>query len=137
MYQQYLTYYHQIGLSNQLKFVMLSGHFHASKHKIFRFQPTTNLNCVFISYTPQRLCYYNANYNKNIVLFVICLQELLPQRLLNRKSLEFSCAVTISHLHKRAEARSLHINTEVFNIAHRKRQISCIFRVYLVKNISK
>ncbi len=35
-------YYHQIGLSNQLKFAMLSGHFHVlilwSKHHIFRFQ---------------------------------------------------------------------------------------------------
>ncbi len=74
----------------------------------------TNLNYVFISYTPQILCYYNANYSKNIVLFGKCLQEWLPQRLLNKKSLEFLHAVTILRLRKRAEARSLHVNTNVF-----------------------
>ncbi len=52
----------------------------------------TNLNCVFISYTPQKLCYYNANYSKNIVLFG-----------------------------KRVEAHSLHVNTDVFNTVDRKR----------------
>ncbi len=81
----------------------------------------TNLNCVFISYTPQRLCYYNANYSKNIVLFGKCLREWLTQRFLNRKSLEYSPAVTISCLRKRVEAHSLHVKTDVFNTVHRKR----------------
>ncbi len=81
----------------------------------------TNLNCVIISYASQTLCYYNANYNKNIVLLVKCLSEWLPQRLLNRKSLEFLCIVTISCLCKRAEACSLLVNTEVFNTIHHKR----------------
>ncbi len=84
-------------------------------------RPITNLNCVFISYTSQRLCYYNANYNKNVVLSGKCLRKWLPQRLLNRKSLEFSHIVTILHLHKIAEACSLLVNTEVFNTVHGKR----------------
>ncbi len=45
---------------------------------------------------------------------------------------EFSRAVTISHLRKRAETRSLHVNTDVFNTVHRKRHrflafFECIF----------
>ncbi len=80
----------------------------------------TNLNCVFISYTLQSLCYYNANYSKNIVLFGKCLREWLPQCLLNRKSLEFLRAVTILHQRKRAEARSLPVNIDVFNTVHCK-----------------
>ncbi len=43
-------------------------------------KPITNLNCVFISYTPQILSYYNANYNKNIVLSGKCLREWLPEQ---------------------------------------------------------
>ncbi len=96
---------------------MLSGHFHVLlcglNITFSASKPIANRNCVFISYTPQRLCYYNANYSKNIVLFGKCLREWLPQRLLNRKSLEFSCAVTIARLCKRAETRSLHVNTDV------------------------
>ncbi len=117
---------------------MLGGHFHAlilwCKHHIFHFQtkPMTNLNCVFISYTPHRLCYYNANYSKNIVLFSKCLQEWLPQRLLNRKCLEISRAVTISHLRKRAEALSLHVNTDVFNTDHHKRHRFLAFFVCIL-----
>ncbi len=58
--------------------VMLNGHFYAlilwSNNHIFGFQaPITNLNVVFISYTSQRLCDYDANYNKNIVLLGKCL----------------------------------------------------------------
>ncbi len=41
-YQQYFPYYYPIGLSNQMKFAMLSSHFHVlilwSKHHIFHFQ---------------------------------------------------------------------------------------------------
>ncbi len=107
---RYFQYYHQIGLSNQLKFAMLSV---ISMHSFYGLnttysasKPITNLNCVLISYTLQMLCYYNANYNKNIVLLGKCQWEWLPQRLLNWKSLEFSCVVTISHLCKRAETCS-------------------------------
>ncbi len=94
-------------------FMVLNSTFSASK-------VITNLNYVFISYTSQRLCYYNANYNKNFVLLGKCLREWLPQRLLNRKSLEFSQVVTISHECKRAETCSLLVNTEVFNTVHNK-----------------
>ncbi len=51
---------------------------------------------------------------KKIVLFGKCLREWPPQRLLNRKSLEFSRSVTISCLRKRAEACSLHV-TQTFS----------------------
>ncbi len=34
----------------------------------------TTLNCVFISYTPQKLSDWVANYNKNIVLLGKCIQ---------------------------------------------------------------
>ncbi len=94
---------------------MLSDHFHGLNTTFSVYKPMINLNCVFISYTPQRLCYYNANYSKNIVLFGKCYREWLPQHLLNRKSLEFSCAVTISRLCKRMEARSLHKSTQTFS----------------------
>ncbi len=119
---------------------MLSGHFHAlilwSKQDIFCFQTNDYLNCVFISYTPQRLYYHNTNYSKNIVLFGKCLRKWLPLCLLNRKSLEFSRAVTISRLSKRAEARSLHVNTDVFNTVHRKRhRFLAFFECILSKNI--
>ncbi len=94
----------------------------------------TNLNCVFISYTSQRLCYYNANYNENIVLLGKWLREWLPQRLLNRKSLELSHSVTISRLHKIAEACSLLVNTETFNTVHSKRHRFLAFiRCFLSK----
>ncbi len=96
------------------QFCRLNITFSASK-------PITNLNCVFISYAPQRLCYYNANYTKNIVLFGKCLREWLPQHLLNSKYLKFSRNVTISRLRKSAEMHSLHVNTDVFNTVHRKR----------------
>ncbi len=49
-YQWYFTYY-QITYY-QLKFAICLA--------------ITNLNCVYISYTPQRLCYYNANYSKTL-----------------------------------------------------------------------
>ncbi len=75
--------------------------------------------------------------NKNIVLFGKCPREWLAQCLLNRKSLEFSCAVTISHLRKRAEACSLHVNTDVFNTVHCKRdRFLAFFECILSKWIS-
>ncbi len=44
---------------------------------------------VSLFHTPQRLSYYNANCNKNIVLLGKYLWEWLPQRLLNRQSRAF------------------------------------------------
>ncbi len=41
-------------------------------------RPITNLNCVFISYMPQRLFVLVANYNKNVLLGK-CNQKWLPQ----------------------------------------------------------
>ncbi len=88
------------------------------------------------------MCYYNANYSKNIVLFGKCLREWLPQCLLNRKSLEFSHTVTILHLNKRVEVRSLHVNTDVFNTVHCKHidflhfsSVSCQKHIEMNKNV--
>ncbi len=48
---QYLSHCHQIGLCNQLTFVMLNGHFHVfilwSKHHIFCFQMDANYKKMF------------------------------------------------------------------------------------------
>ncbi len=77
----------------------------------------TNLNDAFISYTLQRLCHYDANYNKNIVLLDKCLPPHHPKW----KSLEFSCAVTISHLlkeWKRPVQNKTKVDIQVFDLVH-------------------
>ncbi len=64
----------------------------------------SNLNCVFISYTLQKLCYYNANYNKNIVYENGFLNVFSIGNLLNSCTLwqyctsakEWKCAVKMS-----------------------------------------
>ncbi len=50
------------------------------------------------------------------------------------KCLEFSRALTISCLRKRAEVCSLHVNTDVFNTVHRKRhRFLALFECFLSK----
>ncbi len=77
-------------------------------------RPITNLNCVFISYTSQRLRYYNPNYNKNIVLLGKCLWKWLPQRLLNRNLLN-SCALWQSHACAKERKHAVYLSTQKFS----------------------
>ncbi len=80
-----------------MKFAKLSGHFHALifglNTTFSTSKPITNLICVFISYTLQRLCCYNANYNwktlfywandcENVFLNVFSTGNLLNSRVL-------------------------------------------------------
>ncbi len=57
---------------------MLNSHFYALIYNLNIIfsdaKPITNLNDAFISYTPQSLCDWDANYNKNIVLLGKCRQ---------------------------------------------------------------
>ncbi len=71
--------------------------------------PINNLNCVFISYLPQKWFDLVVNYNKNIVLLIKYWQKWLPG-LTSATNLTILRVVKLSHMRKRAEMSSLHVN---------------------------
>ncbi len=96
-----------------VNFVVLNSTFSASK-------PITNLNCVFISYTLQRLCYESANYNKTLFYWTNAnengfLNVFSTRNLYN----SLTSWISLAPVQKRGST-VLHINTEVFNAVHHK-----------------
>ncbi len=76
---------------------------------------TTNLNCVFISYTSCKDCDYNANYNKTLFYCTNTYENGFFSIFSRGNPLEFSHIVTILHLCKIAEVNSLHVNKKKFS----------------------